>query len=89
MKVAIRNFLLEHGFKIMILGFSISAGGIIFYSQVQRKDPYLSNIAFIVTAAGIGIYLIGRIGVVFQRREERRKRMLAAGSHDHEKRGQQ
>ena len=84
MKDFIKNFLLEHAFKIMILGFTVSAGGIIFYSQVQRKDLFLSKIAFIITATGIGIYIIGRIGVIIQRREERKKRMQTAKVADNE-----
>jgi hypothetical protein len=84
MKDLIKDFLLEHCFKIMILGFTVSAGGIIFYSQVQRKDPFLSKIAFIVTATGIGIYIIGRIGVIIQRRTERKKRMQVAKAADNE-----
>ncbi|MBN2036946.1 MAG: hypothetical protein JW768_09420 [Chitinispirillaceae bacterium] len=84
MKDKIYNFILEHSFKIMIAGFAVSAIGIIFYSQVQRKDPQLSTIAFATTAAGIAIYLVGRIALVVQRRKERRERMKAAKTPDGE-----
>jgi hypothetical protein len=77
MKDAILAFFLNNSFRIMIIGFSISAAGIIFYSQVQRKDPVLSKLAFAVTAAGIGIYIVGRIALVIQRRQARQKQHKA------------
>ena len=84
MKDKILAFLLEHSFKIMIAGFTISAIGIICYSQVQRKDPQLSTIAFFTTAGGIAIYLVGRIALVIQRRKERKERMKALNSSNGE-----
>lgn len=71
---SIREFYLAHCFKILISGFALSALGIILYSQVQHKDPVLSKVAFGITAAGIGIYIIGRAGLIIQRRKARKQR---------------
>jgi hypothetical protein len=73
MKDSIVSLYLAHSFKIMIAGFALSALGIILFSQVQHKDPFLSTVGFSVTAVGIGIYIIGRIGIVIQRRRAKKQ----------------
>jgi hypothetical protein len=72
LKEKLFDFFLKNCFKIMITGFILSAVGIIFYSQVQRKDPMLGTIAFAITASGIGLYIFGRIFVFIQRRKARK-----------------
>ena len=71
---SLNEFYLAHCFKILIIGFALSAVGIIVYAQVQHKDPLWSKIAFSLTASGIGIYIIGRVGLVLQRRKARKGR---------------
>jgi uncharacterized membrane protein YecN with MAPEG domain len=73
MKEIIVSFYLAHSFKIMMVGFALSAAGIIVYSQVQHKDPVLRTAGFALTATGIGIYIIGRIGLILQRRQARKQ----------------
>ena len=80
MKDSIGNFILAHCFKIMVTGFALSAIGIILYSEMIQKDPLMRQIGFIVAVTGIGIYLIGRIGVIIQRRKIRKQRMDARTS---------
>ena len=73
MKDSIVSFYLAHSFKIMMTGFALSAAGIILFSQAQHKDPLLSTVGFSLTASGVGIYIIGRIGLIFQRRQAKKK----------------
>jgi hypothetical protein len=73
MKGSITSFYLAQSFRIMIIGFALSAGGIVIYSQVHNKNPLLSTIGFSMTAVGIGIYIIGRIGVILQRRQAKNR----------------
>ena len=69
----LKALVLNHGIKIMLAGFAISAGGMIFYIKYQR-NPHLQKIVFIITLSGIGIYIIGRVGVSLERRRARRHR---------------
>jgi|WetSurMetagenome_2_1015567.scaffolds.fasta_scaffold16910_6 hypothetical protein len=73
MKGSITSFYLAQSFRIMIIGFALSAAGIILFSQVHHKDPLLSTVGFSLTAVGIGIYIIGRIGVIMQRRQAKKR----------------
>lgn len=73
MKDSIVSFYLAHSFKIMMTGFALSAAGIILFSQVHNKDPLLSTVGFSLTAVGIGIYVLGRIGVILQRRQAKKR----------------
>jgi hypothetical protein len=73
MKDSIVSFYLAHSFKIMMTGFALSAAGIILFSQVHHKDPLLSTVGFSLTAVGIGIYILGRIGVIMQRRQAKKR----------------
>jgi uncharacterized membrane protein len=79
MKDSIVSFYVAHSFKIMMIGFALSAAGIIVYSQVHNKNPLLSTVGFSLTAVGIGIYIIGRIGVIMQRRQVKKRQDQAQG----------
>lgn len=79
MKESIVSFYLAHSFKIMLTGFALSAAGIILFSQTQHKDPLLSTVGFSLTASGVGIYIIGRIGLILQRRQAKKKQDQAQG----------
>ena len=70
----IAAFFLEQSFKIMLTGFAVSAVGIIMYIKMQHKNIVLEKIAFGITATGIGLWLIGRIGIVVQQRRIRGQR---------------
>ena len=70
----IASFFLEQSFKIMITGFAVSGAGIIMYIKMQHKNALLEKIAFGITSTGIGLWLIGRIGIVVLQRRVRRQR---------------
>lgn len=70
----IAAFFLEQSFKIMITGFVVSGAGIIMYIKMQHKNALLEKIAFGITATGIGLWLIGRIGIIVLQRRVRRQR---------------
>ena len=80
MKDLIGTFILTHCFKIMVTGFALSAAGIVLYAEMIQKNPLMRRIGFIIAVTGIGIYLIGRIGVIIQRRKIRKQRMDARTS---------
>lgn len=67
-------FFLRQSFKIMVTGFVISTAGVIMYIKMQHKDSVLKNAAFIIAAIGIGLWLVGRIGIVLQQRKLRKQR---------------
>ena len=58
----------------MLTGFTVSAIGIIFCIKMQHSNPPGSKIAFGITIAGIVIYMTGRVGVLIQRRKQRKQR---------------
>ena len=70
----IASFFLEQSFKIMITGFAVSGAGIIMYIKMQHKNVLLEKIAFGITSTGIGLWLIGRIGIIVLQRRVRRQR---------------
>jgi hypothetical protein len=74
----IADFFLRQSFKVMMTGFVISTAGVIMYIKTQHKNRVLENAAFTITAIGIGLWLIGRIGIVLQRRKLRKQREQAA-----------
>lgn len=78
MKDRIIAFLLDHGFKIMLTGFSLSAVGIIIYIKMQHAPGRLRELGGTLVAVGIGLYIIGRISVIGQNRRARKQRMQAA-----------
>jgi glucose uptake protein GlcU len=71
------DFFLRQSFKIMIAGFVISAAGVIMFIKMQHKDRVLENTAFTIAAIGIGLWLIGRIGIILQQRKARKQREQA------------
>lgn len=78
MKDNLIDFLLIHGFKIMLTGFSISAVGIIIYIKMQHSPGSLRQLGGTLVAVGIGLYVIGRICVVANNSRERKLRRQAA-----------
>jgi hypothetical protein len=80
MKDKIIDFLLVHGFQIMLTGFSLSAVGIITYIKMQHAPGHIRELGGALVVVGIGLYLIGRIGVVAQNRRERKLRRQAAAN---------
>jgi hypothetical protein len=72
LKEKIAGFFMDQGFKIILAGFAISAAGIIMYMQAQHQSGIMRKVAFGIAAAGIGVYVIGRIGIIAQQRRARR-----------------
>jgi hypothetical protein len=70
----VTSFLLDHAFKIMIAGFAFSAAGMIMVIQAQHKNPVLGKIGFGIAATGLGLYVIGRIGVIGAQRRAKKLR---------------
>lgn len=77
MKEKVAAFFLDNGFKIMMTGFAVSAAGIVWFIREQHRNQFLRKIAFGMTAAGIALYIIGRICVIVQQRRARRLREQA------------
>ena len=66
-------FFLEQSFKIMISGFVVTSAGMLLFIKMQHKNPALEKTALAVIGFGIGLWLIGRICIVFQNRRLRKK----------------
>jgi hypothetical protein len=73
----ITDFLLAHGFKIMIAGFALSAAGMILLIQAQHNNVSLQHVAFGLVGTGLGLYVIGRIFVIGAQRRTRKLREQA------------
>jgi len=63
------TFISAHGFGIMMAGFFIAVIGVLFHVQNRLSNEFVSRISLIVAIAGFAVYVIGRIGVVFQRKK--------------------
>ena len=74
---------LKHGLKIMLAGFSLSAIGILLYIKMHRGTPG-SKIGFALVIAGLVLYVIGRVGVVLERRAAGREREKLQSGTDEE-----
>jgi hypothetical protein len=73
----IGEFLLEQSFKIMISGFVITSIGIFFFIKMQNTPQ--ERAGFTVTACGLCVWLIGRVGIIIERRRARKRREAGAG----------
>ncbi len=59
----------ERSFIIMITGFIVAIGGILFFMNHRYGIP--GRISFGVTVAGVALYILGRILVIIHRRERK------------------
>jgi hypothetical protein len=71
-------FLLKQSFKIMVTGFIIMAPGIILIIVMQHKNVLLEKTAFVITAFGLGLWLIGRICIIISHRRMRQQQELTS-----------
>lgn len=69
----IHAFLLAHGMRLMVIGFAVSAGGLLayIYNLNNLHNPLFARAAYTVTISGFIIYLAGRIYVAVKRRRDR------------------
>lgn len=68
----ISEFLLKHGFKVMMFGFALSVIGLLVYIKFRFAGNVIPQIAFGVTIAGFLIYVTGRVFVFISRRRSQK-----------------
>lgn len=64
------EYLLYHGIYVMVIGFIVALGGLLFYMQTRFMGNFVPQLAFGVTIAGFVIYIVGRVLVATQRRKK-------------------
>jgi len=69
----------RYGFAIMMAGFAIAVVSLIIYMQSRYSGGIIKTLSFGFTVTGFSLYVIGRIGVVLEKRAKRRN---AAGAAD-------
>jgi beta-lactamase regulating signal transducer with metallopeptidase domain len=76
------TFLTYYSFNIMIAGFLITAPAITMYIMNKDVSSPTRTIWFIVTIAGLCVYVVGRVFIFIQRRQQRK---AAAASENRSK----
>jgi hypothetical protein len=66
------SFFLEHGFKVMMVGFTISVIGLLVYMKFRYEGNMIPQIAFGATVAGFVIYVFGRVYVAISRKQAKK-----------------
>ncbi len=64
------EYLLSHSIYVMVIGFMVALGGLLFYMQTRFMGNFVPQLAFGVTIAGFVIYIVGRVLVATQRRKK-------------------
>jgi hypothetical protein len=67
------SFFLEHGFKVMMVGFAISVIGLLVYMKFRYEGNLIPQIAFGTTIFGFAIYVFGRVFVAISRRQAKKR----------------
>lgn len=69
----IHAYLSTHGMMLMVIGFAVSAGGLLayIYNLNNLHNPLFARVAYTSTITGFSIYLVGRIYVAIKRRRDR------------------
>ncbi|MDR0330829.1 MAG: hypothetical protein LBH93_03870 [Chitinispirillales bacterium] len=67
---AIKEFIAERGFTLMLCGFAMAAVGVLFYAFVAPRyaSPFYPQAAVAVAVAGFAVYFTGRISVAMRKR---------------------
>jgi len=65
---SIVNFIKNHGFGIMMVGFAIAIISLIFVMKFQHGYSIEKQVAIGMTITGFCVYVIGRIGVVLHKK---------------------
>lgn len=72
---SVKDFLTEHGFRVMIFGISAAAAGVLLYALL-RTPRYAGTVypLFAVGLAvfGFAVYFVGRVSVAMQRSKLKR-----------------
>jgi multidrug transporter EmrE-like cation transporter len=73
----ILTFLRRHGFLIVMVGFMVSFLFMAVYLACiyRHASVGLRSAAFYATFAGIGIFLVGRVGVFLENRDRKKNRL--------------
>ena len=66
------GFLGEHGFLIMMAGFAVAVRSLLFFMQYRFTPGPAKSTSGVFFVIGIAVYVIGRLGVSFQRRAQKR-----------------
>ncbi len=66
------GWLREHGYAVMIVGMAVTALGAIMLFQSQRTGGITRQPALAIGIAGVAIYVLGRVAVLFRRNRPRK-----------------
>lgn len=66
------DFFMAHGFKVMMVGFTISVIGLLVYMKFRYEGNMIPQIAFGATIGGFAIYVFGRIFVAISRKQSKK-----------------
>jgi uncharacterized membrane protein len=85
---AIKEFVAERGFTLMISGFAVAAAGVLLYAYL-RYNPRFNAPLYLYPAMGLAvlgfaIYFTGRISVYMQRNRSKRGVMEMLAERDKE-----
>lgn len=77
-------FLRNQGFKILLIGFGITAVFMISYIYCMNKhlSLQLRSYTFFATFVGMGIIAVGRLGVFLENRARKKAAKLSADTSD-------
>ncbi|MBD3314601.1 MAG: hypothetical protein GF344_02330 [Chitinivibrionales bacterium] len=68
------DFLVEHGYAVMLVGMVLVAAGAVMLIQGRQQGLGLREPAVIVAGIGIGVYVTGRVAVLLRGRHRAKRK---------------